>query len=307
MELFVSWVPGLPSDREALGVLKTNPLITGVESCNVPDEQGLLNAAGLKLSMHNPAFPLREDLSYPGLAERIAGRDHLLDTIRASDAPTVGFHLCHSLLVHIRDVLEGKAAFRNRWTEAEDNIVLNLAELEGLINAPMKEKKKILFETNAAPSLARIDRLADAGVRTDVQKLMLVNSPQSINRVLRKTEKNPRIGFLFDVAHCLGASHNLAWNPSQRRKLMNDFVRLSEGRVFQVHLNRPRRLGMDGHTALLEGDALSGEVLSWAETVLARNPVQTVTLEVDTGEGPVAHARILAQQTELVRRRLKLA
>jgi len=306
VELYASWVPGLPSDRQALGVLRSNPWITGVESCNVPDESPPLNAAGLRLSMHNPAFGFRADLTRRGLAGRIESRKRLLQAIRASDASTVGFHLCHGVLFHIREVLAGAVPFRNRWADAEETIVANLVDLEALINGPLRDKKAILFETNYAPPVAAIDRLPDPGLRSELRALVRVSSPAFTAEILARTRKNRRIGFLFDVAHCLGAAHNLAAKASGRARLMDDFIALSRGRVFQVHLNRPSRVGRDGHNPFRKGDALSDEVLGYAKAILAANPVRTLTLEIEGGPSPLAHARCLARQATLVAETLRL-
>jgi hypothetical protein len=250
--------------------------------------------------MHNPAFIFKADLTRPGLAGRIEARKGLLRVIRASDAATVGFHLGHGVLFHVRDVLAGRASLRNRWAGAEETVCANLRELEALINGPLRSKKSVLFETNYAPPVAKLDRLPDRRLREELRALVSVSSPGFTAAILGRTRDNPRIGFLFDVAHCLGAAHNLTTEPAARARIMDDFIALSRGRVFQIHLNRPRRVGLDGHLPLRKGDALSAAVLGYADRVLAANPVRTLTLEIEGGHTPLAHARCLSRQTTLV-------
>ena len=82
--------------------------------------------------------------------------------------------------------------------------------------------------------------------------------------------------------------------------------RIKPGRVFQVHLNRPSRVGRDGHNPFRKGDALSDEVLGCAKAILAANPVRTLTLEIEGGPTPLAHARCLSRQAILVAETLRL-
>src|SRR3989338_7272256 len=96
VESYVSWVKGLPQDKEALRILRENNL--GVEMSNIDGQVEMVKDAGIKFSSHTPGLNLTLNLAKPNFVNIFEGPqgERLIHVIRNSDTKTVGFHLGYS-------------------------------------------------------------------------------------------------------------------------------------------------------------------------------------------------------------------
>ena len=175
VELYVSWVKGLPEDKEALKLLKDSRIVDGIELSNVDEQVERIRDSGLKVSSHtpgvyNPGFSTL-NLANPNYMRAFEGEQgkRLLQVIRESECPVIAFHCGYSA----ENVYKMKAAsnvpkivrFIDRllqitngnessgiFTDPEElafRITKNIVLLERLVNSGISEEKRkqILLET----------------------------------------------------------------------------------------------------------------------------------------------------------------
>jgi len=327
VEIYTSWSKGLAQDKEALDILKKNRWISGIETFTPEKDIPLFKAAGMKVAIHNPIKLIGHDLGDKDLIASLKKNENrfVLDEIMSGDTRTVGFHIFyHEVLMLERHALLGTPLKEVGFVESEDEVkeivIKNLLFLEHDINKGLDDfrKKKIMFETYAYANFNKVnDRKND--LTEDHLRLLaragMLGRPEFIRGVLEdpRIKANKNIGFLFDAAHEFISLHNLSEEGFIKDDWMSSVkkvIEASKGRVFQVHICAPKNNGgvfHDFQKNLVKGEEGSEAVLKIARMVLNSNPdVETITIEVDTFKDPVAHAKILSEQVELVAKELKL-
>lgn len=340
-DLYVSWVPGLAYNGNALRTLRDSGIVTGIELGNIDEEIERIQDAGLAVSAHVPGLDRTINLGRPRYTDVFDGPegDRILCVMRTSDAPMVGLHCGYSA----PDVRKMKAypnvPLDEPITDREvlmGTMASNLVLTEGIVNQGLSlgEQKDLVIEN--------LDRCRDYPIPWDVQDtevtsnreciealvknfginaaLQYVTDPDFIREILDyvnpKTGAN--IGFLFDVGHALitsDAKINEAQVSSTSTKgidgYFDDLVNASNGRTRQMHLTVPgaRNEGgyVDHHRPIIPGERTSDLVMTLARDVVQKSPeIEVVTLEMRTGLEPEDHASEMVRQSEYVAKQLGL-
>jgi uncharacterized protein (UPF0276 family) len=270
MKLYVSWIPGLHKNPEAVAIIKACPHIDAVEYCS-DDEAEIreLKDAGLNVSIHNPFRSKKLSLKDPGFAAALQCAPRLL---ALNDAPLIGFHI----------------AYEHPDDGSDEEVMLRcIAHIRAA--CALLGKEHVAFE--AGPYFPEL------GVK-------LMSSPAIIRRLLAETDA----GFLFDMSHLFITAANMGKERGRPvDEILDELVEMTRGRVVQMHLNVPTWVNgrYDDLHATLGDDALSSRIWRLAQDVLDANPgIKVVTLEMYTSKDVVAHARAMVAQAELVRRLL---
>lgn len=284
VEFFCSWSKGLAYDEKALGILKNSGIISGVEMYNCDEQFDLVKKFGLKVSLHNPLKYYEFLLEEKELAQKLGKNKLFVDFCNRSDTKTIGFHAGTPAIFNGN--LQGK--------ELLSGAVSGFKYISGLIRKdlivePVHYEKSISFGgTN--------------------EGLAYASGPEFLESFLQQTKS----GVLFDVSHVLISSEaKLAdgFSSQSTQKHFDSILRVSEGKIRQMHLNVPNILNnefMDMHLAF-KADLLSKRVLGLAKSVVNSAPkLELITLEIDTGLSPVEHANKIVEQARLVARTLAL-
>lgn len=341
VEWYASWTKGLPQSEEALRILAKNNL--GIEMSNIDNQVEMVKKAEVKVSAHTPGLNLTLNLAKPDFMrvfEENGGKGtRLLEVIRSSDAPVVGFHLGYSA-----ESVYKMMAFPN--TPALDSIIENRAfllkriadnvtGLERLINSTLirQESKRIVLETldysrerkipwELQREEARLHREEIQGVVKQYginAGLLHVTEPDFVKKLLKNTEQlkpTVPIGFLFDVAHnfiSADAKSQANLFVGTTNEYFERMLHVTNGKIYQLHLTVPagdRETGYsDRHRQFTPGDKLSDRIMGLAKAVYKSAPeIQVITLEIKEPELlPIEHARRMVQQKEYVARELSLS
>ncbi|MBN2459143.1 hypothetical protein JXB28_02570 [Candidatus Woesearchaeota archaeon] len=326
VELYVSWCKGLANDKEALKILSSCPLITGVEGYNFYDEMESFKAAGLKMSVHNPIKPLGINLFDKGLTSNLKRKENqkIIQAIINSDAKVIGFHIHYTSWRLELFALQGVAFDESTLPSLPEDklkksMIMNLVKLEKMINQglPDDNKKKVIFETYPYTNFNLVkERKNDVTGKhlAFLRSAGLMNMPEFLSSIFndKRISQNPNLGFLFDVAHVFISIHNLANEgllQESKDECIKNIIKATAGRVYQLHITGVHDLGgkVYGDKQIeIKKDPVSIYLLDMAKEILACNPVSTVTLEIETGLAPVPHAKKLVQQAEMVTKFLEL-
>lgn len=334
VELYVSWCKGLAQSKQALDILRACPVVSGVESRDVRGELSLFNAAGLKVSVHNPIriinLGLNDEILISALKQKV--NEHMLNNIRKAQAGAVGFHSYNKELM-VEDNLFRAASLPENFYDSEsleqirEQIILNLVFLENEINKNMEKdkEKKILFETHPYVNLANLKETKDKITKPQLEIMRnagLMNKPEFIASIFNdeRIRANKNIGLLFDTAHIFISLRTMIDNGDVKGDInhsIKKIIDVSKGRVYEMHIARPTKLEdnvyVDDQHALIKGEAMSNFVLNIAKKVLEKNHgMMSITLEINTSSDPenhpepVGHAKKLVEQAELVAKELSL-
>lgn len=325
-EIYTSWSKGLAQSREALGILKKNKLISGIETFTPEKEIPIFKEAGFKVAIHNPIKLIGCDLGDDGLISILQKKENefVLGEVMVGDARTVGFHIYHEVMPLEQHAMKGTPLIEVDYEKSNDAIresmIRNLLFLEHEINKGLKEndKKHIMFETypyaNFNKVAERKNDLTEKQIRL-LARIGMFAAPEFLKSVLEdpRIKKNKNIGFLFDTAHVFIALHNLIKEGLIKENLdscIEQVIKVTRGRVFQMHICAPKKSGevyYDAQKKLERGEEGSEEMLKIARMVLKDNPqLETITIEVDTHKDPVTHATVLSGQVDMVSKELKL-
>jgi len=289
-QVYVSWCEGLPQSREALNIIKDSGIVSGVEvRPSSQEEIALIKSAGLKVSLHQlpPKFRLGlADLNFIKFFETEHGIE-VLESIRNSDSPTVGFHL---------------SAFESSFSDEQDlleTVANNLFSLDAKINKNVLDMKNVIVESQPLRGSNIFKRrLTDPLFIKSILELSGLKSVASS-------------GYLLDTSH-----NFITAKDKIRRGLFlgsvseyfNDLVNNLSGKIYQLHINVPSKvLGFyfDSHRTFKKGDKLSEEILDLTKSVIQASPeLKVITLEMTTGMEPVLHAKEMVNQTEFLLNRL---
>ena len=338
VELYVSWVKGLPEDKEALKLLKDSQIVDGVELSNVDTQVERIRDSGLKVSSHtpgvfNPGFNTL-NLANPNYMKAFEGEqgNRLLQVIRESEAPVIAFHCGYSA----ENVYKMKAASNvpkpgvifTDPNELSSRITKNIVLLEKLVNSGISEgrRKQILLETLEymrqrplnwdiqsdevkANRLEMEETLKKYGINCGQE---FVTDPSFIKKVLDDAGKEnvKPIGFLLDVGHNFIAAdakrHDRKFNGTTE-DYFDEMLKASNGRTYQLHLTVPQGNEQEGyldiHNTFRPGDELSDLIVNLTKEVVRRSPeLMVVTLEMGTGLKSLEHAKEMIKQTVYVRK-----
>ncbi len=284
-QVYVSWCEGLHQNRAALDILKNSGIVSGVEARpSSQEETALIKAAGLKVSLHRPPLKLDlglADINFIKFFETKQGRE-VLESIRNSDSPTVGFHLSFSdsNFIDEKDLLQ--------------TVANNLSSLERKINKDStSELKKVVAESQPPHG-------------SNFFKLRLAD-PLFIKNILERPEFNASLGYLLDTSHNFITAKERIWKGEFSGSVSEYFdylVSTISGKIYQLHINVPGKvLGFyfDAHRIFKKGDRLSEEILDLTRKVVRASPeLEVLTLEMTSGMEPMAHAKEMVKQAELL-------
>lgn len=333
VEMYVSWAKGLPQDREALGILRESGVVAGVELSNIDDQYDMIKDAGLNVSSHTPGLNLTLNLADPNYMDVFDGENgpRLLQTIRDSDAPVVGFHLGYSA----KSVYKMKAypnvprqgSLITDESELREMLVGNIRALDDRINENgSHSRKRVVLESldysrqKPIPWNVQYEDAWDNRSQIDVTVeryginagIMHVTDPAFIRKVLQDSGES--VGFLFDVGHVLisaDAKINDGTFTGEVEEYFDQMMTSVNGRTHQVHLTVPDWDRVEGYTdhhrTFYKGECVSEHVLDLASDVVSRSPnLEVLTLEMMTGLEPIEHAREMVRQAEYVARQLDI-
>lgn len=341
VEMYVSWVKGLPQDKEALKILRDNNL--GVEMSNIDEQVEMLKDAGVRFSSHTPGGDLTLNLAKPSYTDVFEGEQgkRLLDVIRMSDAKTVGFHCGYSA----EDVYKMKAypnipksnALITNSDKLMDTIIDSVWGLIEKINGIPEDwsfnstQKLVVLETldYSRNKLIPWDKQTDEAkahreeIEATVAKyginaaLMYVTEPDFIDEILDVSGicgPLPPLGFLFDVSHVFISADAKLHEGKFNGTIEDYFQRTLEipfGALYQIHLTVPEGNDEGGyadhHHLFKEGDRLSDRIMDLAKLAIEKaEELAVVTLEMRTDLTPVEHAREMVKQAEYAAKNLNL-
>lgn len=338
IDIYVSWVKGLPQDRKALEILSDSDAVVGIEMSNIDEQVDMVQNNGLKFSAHTPGLNLTLNLAAPDFLRAFTCREpkgtRLFKVIKESDASVVGFHLGYSAKKVFKMM-----AFPN--TPSAETIITdrkilitemsqNLATLS-MIFGSLDEPKKVLIETldwsrksKAIPWDKQIQEALDnqEAIQRVVEQygvnagLLYVTEPDFVKEIFEMSDKyypDSPIGFIFDVAHIFIAAdakiHDGIFSGSIKDyfQTMLDVVK---NRTYQLHLTVPAgndEIGYaDHHHPFTPSDPLSDRIMELSKMVFSQMPVELITLEIKTDLPPVEHAKAMVKQAEYVIKKLDL-
>lgn len=329
-ELYASWVKGLPQDKEALGILRRSGVIAGIEMGNLDPQVEMVQGAGLGFSAHTPGMDLTLNLASPRTLLNAFGgeqRQRLLEVIRKSNPPIVGFHLGYSATEVVKMNAYPNVAEPGTIITDRPSLLAVLASaikgVEGVINSelPDESKKRILLETL---DHSREGQKPDWGVQRDDVKprqeeleeiieqyginagLLHVTDPDFVNDLFGALTQSLRVGFLFDVAHTFISADSKIHDREFSGTTEEYFQKTLEAtgsRTYQIHINVPggnKENGYADHHRLFGDDELSQRVMDLTKWVYqeTKNNLLVATLEMRTNLPPVEHANEMVRQGE---------
>lgn len=346
VEMYVSWIKGLPRDKETLGILRKNNL--GVEMSGIDEEVEMLQDAGVRFSAHTPGLNLTLNLAKPDFADVFKGEQgkRLLQVIRSSDAKIVGFHSGYSAahvykMMAFPNVPTPETIITDRQTLLEifaNNLLKAFSEINrtGWKDFEL-DHKTIVVETldysrekDVDWSIQRDEAKEHKGeIEQAVREyginagILHVTEPDFVRSILEKTDAsvlnpdrdNPPVEFLFDVAH-----NFISWDAKKHHgrfqgtalDYFQKMVNVVKGRISQLHLTVPvgdDKIGYsDRHHQFTPGNRLSDEIMDLTKLVYkSNNWVRIITLEIkEPAMSPVDHAKRMVEQAEYIAKELNL-
>ncbi len=266
MHIYASWCEGLPQNKKALKILKDSKIITGIETCQLDDDIGLIKKAGLRVNVHNPLRKL-----HIGLEDRRFKKEmnsERIGLLEKSDEDFRGFHSCYRNL--------------------EQSHSLILARIKHFFNVRFLRKrlnKKIIFES---PPYIR-------GLRSSKK----VVSPKFVGQLISYSD-----GYLFDVSHNFVTMKNLGEEGKEYRKGILGVTKGKVLQMHLNCPIKKEESFIDGHMPF-SGKKYEKEVLDLARDVIKNNlPMEVLTLEMTTNLPPEEHARVLVRQAKYLKKEL---
>jgi uncharacterized protein (UPF0276 family) len=279
-EIYATWCEGLPSDKEALSVIKKSGSIAGIEICHVDNEINQITEFGLKYNLHNPLRQFHLGLENGAFIPTMIKYPNVVKALNESGPVAVGFHSGYSAISDKNSLSEAIVSNTLRSIKFLDEVV----------------QKKILFET--VPYTAEF---ANAGNK---EALFYVTSPEYMKRLITKG----RAGLLIDISHNYVSGMHKIKEGLFKGEIQDYFASIlsqTANDVYQVHLNVPsfdsQKWYYDSHSVIKPSQKISKEILLIAEEIVGLCPnLKVVTLEMTTNLDPKKHAKIMVKQAELV-------
>ncbi len=268
-DIYISWCPGLPDDKEALQILKDSDHVAGIELSNTDESAGKIRRAGLKTSIHNILRNHKATLADEDFITVLNHTENAITTLQDSDAPVAGFHATTP---------KNNEHSKERLISLLKENAAKAAELTG---------KQIAIET----SVYRLQNTHPMKAYT--------TSPDFLRDIVAHTEA----GILLDVSHFFISQHTRAVKEKRKFDLHNDVIdeiKTFAERIVQVHLNVPTKIDAgydDFHTPFSEDGEMTEIILEICRNICAMdNNIKVITLEMDTGKAPAKHAEMMAEQ-----------
>jgi hypothetical protein len=280
LELFVSWVNGLPYDKEALALLRKENL--GIEMREFDEQIDYVRDAGVKRSCHNPARGFNKCLHDIDFTD-IFNEPRVIKSIETSDTDTISFH---------NFALDKYPGYKNSHMFMLRMLKISVFNLEV---TQYHTNKRVLFES--PPYCLE-----------EFPSHHLLSEPDYIHTLLRFH----RVGYLFDIAHNYVSAHNKNLRGTYKGTIDDYFSEIIEKikrKTHAVHLNVPfthNSWYTDGHMPLSNLNKANEYILELTKKVLSVNPVSVLALEMNTGLAPYEHAVFMARQADYVRKKLNL-
>jgi hypothetical protein len=337
VEIYISWVKGIIQDKEALDILGKSGVVSGIEMSNIGEDIDRIHDAGLKVSSHTPGLELTLNLANPGYMDAFAGEqgERLIQTVRESDATTVGFHCGYSAesvykMQAYPNVPKEGTVIADREALLK-RIVGNIVSLESRMNEglPSQAQKQVVIETLDYSRQRQIPWDRQTQQFSDKEKQMIENvvaeyginagllyvtAPEFVREVLdRSASSNVRpIGFLFDVAHnfiSADAKRNESSFAGSVDEYFDEMLAAVGDRTYQIHLAVPSGNSEEGysdnHNIFGRDGVITDKIVSLAKVVVMRSPkLDTVTLEMKTGLDTLEHAKEMVRQAEYAMKQL---
>ncbi|OGC47066.1 MAG: hypothetical protein A3A94_01115 [Candidatus Portnoybacteria bacterium RIFCSPLOWO2_01_FULL_43_11] len=333
VELYVSWVKGLPQDKEALRILRENNL--GVEMSNIDGQVEMVKDAGVKFSSHTPGLNLTLNLAKPNFIDVFDNEQgkRLLYVVKNSDAPVVSFHLGYSAekiykMANYPNVPDPETIIANR------NYLLRIISTRLTILADLfgNFDKQVLIESldysRERPVLWEIEpKDGEAAANKElIQKvireygtnagILYVTEPNFIKEVFKKCDyyySESPIGFLFDVSHVFVSADAKIHNHKFLGVIEDYFQIILNAvgtRTKELHLSVPNDDGKNGyshyHHKFTPGNYLNDWIIDITKIVFEQTKkfLQIIVLEFNTGLSPTEHVKLMLKQAEYVIKQL---
>ena len=336
-EIYASWTKGLPYDNEALKLLADSQLIDGIELGNINNDYKLIADSGLKESAHTPGLYSTINLgkkNYMNIFKENTG-NKILNFIRDSDSPVVGFHLGYTAeKIYKMNSFPNIPYFYTIIRDSDflnDRIIKNVKSLEYKINYNQSSDKQkfILLETldfsRSVPILWSEQSNEAKSNKEEIDNVISEYGPNAalgnltdsseVNFIINEVNKSSilPIGFLFDVAHNYISAdakiHEGLYNGTIEDYFI-DMLKVVGNKTMQIHINVPGGdldTGYNDSHLPFADDDLSIELLNLANLVVNNCPnLRVLTLEIRTPYTPLEHAKIMIEQADLVIKSLKL-
>ena len=326
MEIYVSWVKGLPQDKQALAALRDSGIITGVEMSNIDDGVERVLDQGLGVSCHTPGGNLTLNLASPRTLGAFWGpqAERLPKVIGLSTSPFVSFHLGYSAMEVVKMRGFPNIPFPGTVISDPKRLLQLLVEsIFGLAHY-IGSDKRVLVETldynrqdnNVPWDKQSAETKAHQAVLQGVVNhyginaaLLHVTDAAFVARVLQMAA-GVEAGFLFDIAHnfiSADAKIHEGTYSGNCDDYFEQMLTVVSRHTKQLHVNVPGgddQLGYRDDHRPFGNDRLSGRILDLTVDVWHRTKAPVVTLEIDSGLSPLEHARLMIAQAERLVRRI---
>jgi hypothetical protein len=269
VELYASWVPGLPENEQAVALIKNSPHITGVELSGGNADMTIARASGLKLSVHTPTREKTCCLWQPDFQKNIQ------PNLTQFDGSTLAtFHT-----ISTPTTVSQEEVIKNCINNLQFCCKTYGAHRVAFENTVIKPDKIPFFMTDNSFVKELLDK-TESGLLFDVSHALTaaihreMHTNQSFKEYLRE---------LIDI--------------SKGRVLEMHFNVPAEvnGSITDVH------------GTYVPDEAISEAIIELARKVLTANPqIKVITLEMYTHTDPLRHAQIMCEQAEIITKKLGL-
>lgn len=320
MGIYISWVKGLPQDKQALSVLKRSGVIAGIEMSNIDDNVERILDQDLGVSCHTPGGNLTLNLASPRTLGAFLGpqAERLLKVISLSSSPFVSFHLGYSASEVVKMRGFPNIPFPGTIISDPDRLLELLTEAITRIAYYIGFDKRVLVETldyNRQSHDVPWDKQSDEvrAHRAVLQgmvnayginaALLHVTDAAFVGRVLRKTA-SVEAGFLFDIAHnFISADAKICEGiyGGNVDDYFEQMLAVVAGRTKQLHVNVPSgdsQIGYQDNHRPFDDSRLSDRILDLTAEVWHRTRAPVITLEIDSGLPPLEHVKLMIAQAE---------
>ncbi len=328
-DLYASWTKGLPQDKEALDILRQSGVIAGIEMANIDPQVEMVQDAGLGFSAHTPGLDLTLNLASPEILNAFGGEqgERLLDVIRKSQPPIVGFHLGYSARKVVKMNAYPNIPEPGTIIAERPSLLSILASavtgIEGIINSelPEESRKRVLLETldysrkgqkpdwsvqrdDVRPRQEDLEKIIEEyGINAGI---LHVTDPDFVGDLFGAVAQSLKVGFLLDVAHNYISADSKIHDRKFSGTIEDYFAMMLEatrGRTYQIHINVPggdEERGYADHHLPLGDDQLTKRVMDLTKWVYTqtKDHLLVVTLEMKTNLSPIEHAKEMVNQGE---------
>lgn len=269
VELYVSWIPGLCENKEAVVLIKNSPNITGIELSGGNTDMVIARASGLKLSVHTPTREKSCGLCDPDFQKNI------LPHLTQFDGSTLAtFHSISTTPTITKE-------------EIIQNCIKNLK-----FCCTTYSPHRVAFETTAFWPGVVPPFMTD----NEFVKILLENTQSGLV-------------FDVSHTFCAAINRELHTNQSFKEYLREIIEiskgRVLEMH-FNVPAEVNGTI-TDVHGIYVENDSTCDAIVELARKVLAVNPqIKVVNLEMYTHGTPLDHAKIMCKQAEMITKILEL-